>query len=114
MEEFKIEIDRREIVDIINAGVQEKIKSALKNNSHDIDESIKQYFYKGVFKEKSTQFDSALDWTIEIAFREGLTIAMEELNYKEMIAQKAKELLSDNNFIAELAEKKVRASLGLK
>lgn len=43
----------------------------------------------------------------------GLEKAMNELNFKELIAEKAKEILSDNNFIADLAEKKIRYSLGL-
>jgi hypothetical protein len=38
---------------------------------------------------------------------------MTELNFKELIAQKAKELLSSENFIKDLAERKVRSSLGL-
>lgn len=39
--------------------------------------------------------------------------ALDELNFKELIAEKAKQVLSDNNFIKDLAEQKVRRSLGL-
>lgn len=38
---------------------------------------------------------------------------MEELNFKELIAEKAKEMLSNSDLIKELAEAKVRSSLGL-
>ena len=38
---------------------------------------------------------------------------MTELNFKELIAEKAKELLKSDNLIQELAEAKVRSSLGL-
>lgn len=114
MEKFKIEIDRAQIVDTINTGIQEKVRAQMKAQDKDIDEAITQYFKKSLFNNQSSRFESALDYTVEAAFRKGLEMAMEQLNFKEMIAQKAKELLSDNNFIAELAEKKVRASLGLK
>lgn len=38
---------------------------------------------------------------------------MEEMNFTEIIAKKAKEVLSDGNFIQDLAIAKVRSSLGL-
>jgi len=113
MEEFKIEINRKEIVDIINASIQSKIKKQLDSKIEDIEKSIGDYFEKGFFKDKMNQFDSALDYTIETAFRKGVETAMEEMNFKELIAKKTKLLLSENNFISELAEAKVRSSLGL-
>ncbi len=113
MEPFKVEIDRLEINKIINDGVQDKIKSVMQSQMTDIEKSITEYFKKSFFRDKDSQFESALDYTIESAFREGLTKAMEELNFKELIAEKAKELLSNNNFISKLAEAKVRTSLGL-
>lgn len=113
MEKFKIEIDRREIVETINKGLHDKIKEQMNAQSKDIEKSIEEYFKRSFFNDKKTQFDQALDYTIEIAFREGLEKAMEEMNFKELIAEKAKELLSKDNFIQELAEAKVRSSLGL-
>jgi len=75
--------------------------------------NIKEYFEKSFFNNKDTAFDNALDYTIEAALREGLDKAMKELNFTELVAAKAKELLSEPNYIAELAEAKVRSSLGL-
>jgi hypothetical protein len=113
MENFKIEINRKEIVDTINKGLQDKIKSTMDSQMGDIEKSIQEYFKKSFFNDKKNQFDSALDYTIEIAFREGIEQAMTELNFKEIIANKAKELLKNDNLIHELAEAKVRSSLGL-
>jgi hypothetical protein len=113
MEEFKIEINRREIVDIINGVIHDKIKIIMKNEMENIEKSIKEYFNKGFFNDKISIFDSALDYTIEISFREGIEKAMKDLNFVEIIASKAKGLLSNDSFIMELAEAKVRSSLGL-
>ena len=74
---------------------------------------IADYFKRAFFNDKKNEFESALDYTIEIAFREGIEKAMTELNFKELIAEKAKELLKSDNLIQELAEAKVRSSLGL-
>ncbi|MFL1896814.1 hypothetical protein ACJRPK_13995 [Aquimarina sp. 2-A2] len=113
MEKFKVEIDRREIVETINETVQSKIKDQLNLQMDDIEKTIGEYFNRSLFNDKKTQFENALDYTVEMAFREGLNSAMEELNFKEMIADKAKELLKSDNLIQELAEAKVRSSLGL-
>lgn len=110
---FKIEIDRKQIVETINASIQDKIKAEMNAQMGDIEKSIKQYFKRSFFNDKQNEFESALDWTVEAAFREGINSAMEELNFKELIAEKAKELLKSDNLIKELAEAKVRSSLGL-
>lgn len=112
-EKFKIEIDRKLISDTINEKIVGTILSQMELQKKDIESSIKDYFQKSFFRDKDTMFENALDWTIENAFRSGITKAMEDLNFTEVIASKAKEILSDNNFISELAEQKVRASLGL-
>ena len=113
METFKIEIDRKQIVKTINENIHDKIKSQMNAQMGDIEETIKQYFKRSFFNDKKNEFESALDWTVEAAFREGINSAMEELNFKELIAEKAKELLKSYNLIQELAEAKVRSSLGL-
>jgi hypothetical protein len=113
MEKFKIEIDRREIVETINKGIHDKIREQMNAQSKDIEASIADYFKRAFFNDKKNEFESALDYTIEIAFREGIEKAMTELNFKELIAEKAKELLKSDNLIQELAEAKVRSSLGL-
>jgi hypothetical protein len=79
----------------------------------DIQRALTEYFQKSFMSNKANAFESALDWCVEGALREGLDKAMQELNFKEMIAAKAKEILSDSDFIKNLAEAKVRSSLGL-
>ena len=113
MEEFKIALSAREITEMVKETVGAAVQKSLNANKDQIERSIDQYFKKGIFDNKTSQFDSALDWGVENAFREGLDLAMKELGFKELIAQKAKEILSDNDFIKDLAERKVRASLGL-
>ena len=113
MKTFKIEIDRKAIVETINTSIQDKIKSQMNAQMGDIEETIKQYFKRSFFNDKKNEFESALDWTVEAAFRKGINSAMEELNFKELIAEKAKELLRSDNLIQKLAEAKVRSSLGL-
>lgn len=110
---FVIEIDRDQITGIINKIIQSKIESEMSLQMKSIDKSIEEYFQKSFFNDKVTMFDSALDYTIESAFRIGVSKAMEELNFTEIIAQKSKELLMNDSFIHKLAEDKVRSSLGL-
>ncbi len=113
MEAFKVEIDRQQIVETINETVQSKIKEQLNLQMEDIEKTIGEYFKRSFFNDKKTEFENALDYTVEIAFRAGIDSAMEELNFKEMIAKKASELLKSDDLIKELAEAKVRSSLGL-
>ena len=113
MESIKIEIDRKNILDIVNNKVSENILSYMDKNMEDINKSIEKYFKLSFFQDKNTQFENALDWTIEDAFREGIKTAMEDLKFKELIAEKAKEILSNDDFIKELAVAKVKSSLGL-
>lgn len=113
MANITVEVTTEALHGILQGHISEAIRKAIENNSVDIKKSIEEYFSKGMFQNKKSQFDSALDWAVEQAFREGLNTAMEELNFHEVIAAKAKEILSDNNFIAELAEEKIRQSLGL-
>lgn len=113
MEEFKIELDLKQIKERVNAVIDKAVVDALGKSKTDLEDTIKKYFASPYFGNKISQFESAFDWAVEAAFREGVQKAMEELNLKELVASKTKEILSENNFITELAEAKVRASLGL-
>jgi len=113
MNEFKVEIDGKQLKDRINEVLDSSIRLALGKNKADIEGILENYFSKGVFKNKISEFDNALDWEVEAAFREGVSKAIEELDFKEIIAKKAKELLQDDDLITQLAEAKVRSSLGL-
>lgn len=113
MEKFIVEIDRKEISSIIQKGIKDKIEKEMSDQSANIEKSIKEYFNRSFFDNKTNQFDSALDWTIENAFREALEQAMNEMNLKELIVKTAKEFLSKGDYIQKLAEAKVKSSLGL-
>jgi len=112
-ENLNINLSVKDLTEMVKETVGNSIKKSLESNKAQIETSINDYFKKAFFINKESQFESALDWAVENAFRLGLEKAMEELNFKELIAQKAKELLSNDTFIRDLAEKKVRSSLGL-
>jgi hypothetical protein len=114
MENLNINLSVKELTDMVKETVGNAIQKSLKENQFQIESSIDNFFRKRMnFENKDSQFESALDWAVEHEFRLGLEQAMTELNFKELIAQKAKELLSSENFIKDLAERKVRSSLGL-
>ena len=112
-QEFKIRIDAKAIREQINASIQHKITTQLNAQEQDIEKSIKDFFYKGFHSITRNAFENSLDYVIEGALRQGLEKAMEELGFHEMIAEKAKTYLQDDDILRELAEGKVRASLGL-
>tara|TARA_B100002049_G_C15844750_1_gene276677 strand:- start:140 stop:484 length:345 start_codon:yes stop_codon:yes gene_type:complete len=114
MEKFKIELDRRQITETVTAEIKESIKKGLEANKENISKSLNEYFKKGFFNDSGkNEFENQLDYTIEIATRAGLEIALEDLNYKQMIANKAKELLQTDDFLKQLAEDKIKKFLGL-
>jgi 3-methyladenine DNA glycosylase AlkC len=113
MENINLNISVKDLTDIIKNDLSDIIRKRLSANKDDIEKSLDDQFRRRIFTHDKNQFENALDWAIEHAFREGLNIAMEELNFKELIAKKAKEILSNDDFIKTLAEQKVRASLGL-
>jgi adenosine deaminase len=114
MEGIEVKLSVKDINDLVKDRVLEAVKQQLSSSEADIKKSIEQYFKKPIFDNKINEFERSLDWSVEAAFREGVDIAMKELKFKELIAEKAKEILSDGNFIQELALQKVKASLGLK
>ena len=71
METFKVEIDRKQIVHTINETVQSKIKEQLNLQMGDIEKTIGEYFKRSFFNDKKTEFENALDWSVESAFRTG-------------------------------------------
>lgn len=113
MENLNVTLNAGDFKQIVIDTLSNSINKSLEKNKEHIEKSLDDYFKRGMFDKRETDFESALDWAVESCFREGLNKAMEELSFKELIAQKAKELLSDPNFIKDLAEKKVRSSLGL-
>jgi nucleoside-diphosphate-sugar epimerase len=113
MENLNINLSVKDLTEMVKETIGKSIEKSLNDNKEQIEKSIDGYFKKAFLNNKESQFESALDWAVETAFRIGLEKAMGELNFKELIAEKAKEILSDNNFIKELAEQKVRRSLGL-
>jgi len=113
MEDLNLTVNVGDLKQIVKDTLSSSINKSLEKNKQQIELSLDNYFKKGMFDKRESDFDNALDWAVESCFRDGLEKAMEELGYREVIATKAKEILSDPNFIKDLAEKKVRQSLGL-
>lgn len=114
MENIDLGITVSVIQDMIKDNLSTSINNSLFKSKEKIDTSIANYFNNGGgFSKKESQFDSVLDWAVELIFRESLQQVLTELNYKELIVEKCREILSEDNFIRDLAEKKVKASLGL-
>lgn len=114
MENIDLGITVSVIQDMIKDNLSTSINNSLFKSKEKIDTSIANYFNNGGgFSKKESQFDSVLDWAVEQIFRDSLNQILKELDYKELIMEKCKEILSDGDFIKDLAEKKVKASLGL-
>lgn len=111
--EINIKLTSAEIKEALQGKIAEKIQASLLKNSESIEKSLDEYFSKGFFQNKKTEFESALDWAIEVEFRKAFEGVLEKMNFKEMVAEKTTEILKNTDFIATLAEAKVRSSLGL-
>lgn len=113
MDNIDIKLNVGELKEILKKSLTDTVEKSITKNKQQIESSLDNYFQKKAFQFKESEFESSVDWAVEACLREGMTKAMEDLNFKEMIAEKAKEILSSDNFIKELAENKVRSSLGL-
>ena len=113
MDKIKVEITTEDISKSLRLITDDAIKVCLEAHKSTIRGQISEYFDKGVYTKHKSKFEDSLDWAVEQSFRQGLTKAMEEIKFDEFISGKCKEILSDNDFVAKLAEDKIRASLGL-
>jgi len=111
--EISITITEKDIQTMLNDHIAESIKKSIDANRGKLDNSVSKYFEKGIFETRVSTFEKSLDWAVEQAFREGISKAMKEANFKDVIAAKAAEILVNNDFVQSLAIQKVRASLGL-
>lgn len=102
-----------EIQEIVVRILTDAINKQMEFRFSEMENSIRKFFSEWDFSNTKTQFERALYASTEGVFQAGISLAMEELNFKELVAKEAKKVLSDEAFIRSLAEKKVRASLGL-
>jgi hypothetical protein len=108
-----INITAGEIREILKDNVTSIIKKAVGKNLDNIETSISKFFTPERWDKKETEFENALNWAVELQLRDGLNQGLEEMKFKEMVATKVKEILSDETFLRNLAEKKIKQSLGL-
>lgn len=112
-EKINLQIDQKDLNALLNKLLGGIIESSISQRRTDIEASIKKMFSSAVFDSKRNDLEDAVHWNLNYFVDEGVKKALEELDYKTLIANKAKELLSDNDFIAKLAHEKVLRSLGL-
>jgi hypothetical protein len=110
---FKIEIDRKSIVEQINNSIQGHVKKLLSEEETNIKNSLEKYFKKSFRHDNNSDFENSLYYLVEISTRKAFETAIEELGFQQKMVEKAKEILTDDDFIQKLAEESVRKSMGL-
>ena len=112
-ETFKIEIDRKAIVKQINSSIQGHVKSILSKEETNIKNSLEQYFKKSFIHDNDSEFENSLYYLVEASTRKAFETAIEDIGFHQKMVEKAKEILTDDDFIQKLAEESVRKSMGL-
>ncbi len=114
MNNVKVEITNDMVQSAIDSYLKDMISRSMETHKIGISKQVGDYFSDVFIGRKLETLERGLDWALEDCFRTGVNKAMTELNYTEMIAEKAKELLVDDKFIRDLAQAKVMDALGLK
>ena len=110
--DFNLSVE--DLMEIIKKPIGDYIRESLSLNKNAIQDQIHAQFKKSFWgKSEDNIFEKSLDWAVEHSIRKGVDEALEELNFSEMIKEKAKEILSDGDFIKTLAEAKIREKMGL-
>ncbi len=113
-EGIKLKLTPRDVTEILMDKVGDIIIKSLNKNKNSIEDSLNNFFSKDYFHNKESDFENSLSWAIDNSFRIGLEKAMKEINFEELIYNKCKELLNDQEWLQKIATEKVRSSLGLK
>jgi len=112
MQEIKITIDSEHIQEAINSELNKEIKHILKSNeeSFSLGNTMKQLLDTGTWgnKYKST-IEKNLDWAIDSCFNTAIHESIEEIGLKDVIKAEVNKIISDPEWIKEIAKKKVEA-----
>lgn len=112
-QEIDVKLNAGELKQIVFESIKESVLTGLNKNKAQIENALDEYFKKETFTKKMSEFENALDWAIEAAFRAGIESALKEVDLPELVKQKILRILADKDFVNDLAEKKIRASLGI-
>lgn len=113
MENIDISLSKEDLKNMVTEVMLNSIKQTVGANRKQLNDSVAKYFEKGFFNDKVSQFEKALNWAVEEAFRGGIYKAMIELDFEDLVAEKAKEVLSDKDFLESVAKEIVRKQLNL-
>ncbi|RYC69611.1 hypothetical protein [Spirosoma sordidisoli] len=108
-----IVIKPEEIAATVKDIVSKAILSSVSARKEDMETSVKEFFQRPLFKNQESQFERSLNWAIDSVFQSAVEDILRELNFKEMVARTARKLLSEEGFLRDIAEEKVRQALGL-
>lgn len=107
------ELTNDNINKIVNDYLYTAIIESLNKNKEQIENSVDECIKETIVSNKLAYFKESLDWAVEYSVREGFSKVIKELNMADLIAQKIRTLLSDDDFIKSLAEWKIKSSLGM-
>lgn len=110
---IKVELSTIELSNMVRTRMERIVDTSLESERINIQNLIKKYFESRSWVDKTSFFDSAMDYALENAFRVALDKAMKELNYDNLIYEKMVELLKDSNLLEEIARKKIDSMFGL-
>ena len=113
MEYFNLQISKQEMKEIALKHFNAKIESEFSKASPLFEKAFESFFNQKDWTIRSERFNDGYDWAIEQATREGIQKAIKELNLTELIYQEAMKIMSDGEFIKEMAKDKIKSILKL-
>ena len=114
-QEITLKLDVKEIKDSMNEKVTKIIENRLSFNQSKIEAQIDKFFEKKfALNQSNSDFENALDWALELLYRNAFENVIKTLNYQEMVEKKIQEVIKNDDFITRLAKQKVANSLGVK
>lgn len=111
---LKFEITPSEIKEAIVNDVQSILKSKFAEHKTNLEGQIDRFFRKNYSKaDTNSPMEDALDWSLELIYRDAMSKALVELDFENLVKEKIKSILSDPSFLQKMAEEKVRKALGV-
>lgn len=114
MDEIQIKLSQEDINKIMTNIVSEKITNTIMVDMPDFNQRVKEIFQRAIFANDKNEVVKSVEFAVENSVRDGVYKALIELNFEDMVCKIAKEILQDENFVYELAKKRVTDSLGIK
>jgi len=111
MDGIKFEMTKEQFFKIASTHLEAIVSKSFEQQKPRFKEGFDNFFKNKDWTFKSERFQDGYDWAIEEATRKGIQRALIELNFEEQIYQKAMEILSDGEFVKEMAKDKLKSIL---